>query len=89
MLALYNNNVLHIATMRNMTMKFSDKLYAIFMRGHDVIHVLNSTIMRSLNWLLSTITLTEEECTHIMAPVIKCVLAKKLNVSTIKRDILF
>ena len=71
-----NNNIIQIARIRNMTMKFSDKVRVGFIRGHDVLQALNSTITRSLNWTLPAITVTEEKCTHTMAPVIKHVLAK-------------
>ena len=45
--------------------------------------------MRSLNWPLPAVALTETECTHTMAPVIKSVLEKKQIVCTIKRHVLY
>ena len=59
-----------------MTLKFNDKVTVGIIRGNDVRQALKSSIMLSLNWPLPAITLTEAECTHIMAPVIKSVLAK-------------
>ena len=45
--------------------------------------------MRSLNWSLSAIAITEAECTKIMASILISVLAKLQIVSTIKRDVLY
>ena len=84
-----NDNTLQISRMRKMTLTFSDKVRVGFICGRDIHQALNSTIMRSLNWPLPAVTLTEAECTHTMAPVIKSVLTKMQIVNTIKRHILY
>ena len=45
--------------------------------------------MRSLIYPLPDVTLTEVECRHIMAPILKYVLNKLQLVSTISRDVIY
>ena len=52
-----------------------------------MLHTLNSTVMISLVYALPAVTLTEEECTRIMSPILKNVLNKLQIVITIKRDV--
>ena len=52
-------------------------------------HALNSTVMRFLIYALPAVTLTEEECTSIMAPTLKNILNKLQIVRTIKRYVFY
>ena len=54
-----------------------------------MLHALNITVMRSLIYALPAVTLTEEQCTNIMAPILKNVLNKLQIFTTIKRDVLY
>ena len=89
MIAPDDNNKNQVVKMRQLALKFGDQVQVGFIRGHDIFHALNITVMRSLNWPLPAITLTKQECTHIMAPIIKNVLAKLKNTSIIKRKVMY
>ena len=75
--------------MRKIAIQFGDRVRVRFIRGHDVFHELNSKVMRSFTWPLTAITLTKNECTYIMAPVIKRVLTKLKIVNTTKRKVIY
>ena len=89
MLAPDDNNTLQVSRMKDIALKFGDNVRVGFIRGFDIFHALNSTVMRSLVYALPAVTLTEEECTSIMAPILKNVLNKLQIVTTIKRDVLY
>jgi len=89
MLSPDDNNSLHIYRMWALTLQFSVKAIVDFIRGHNVIQTLNGTIMRPLLRPPPSMTLTEAECTHIMEPIIKSVLAKLQIVGTIKHDVIY
>ena len=71
MLAPDDNNTLQVSRMKDIALKFGDNVRVGFIRGFDIFHALNSTVMRSLVYALPAVTLTEEECTSIMAPILK------------------
>ena len=75
--------------MRKIASQFEDSIRTGFIKGHEVMHALLTTVMRLLNWSLPAITISEEECTHTMAPIIKYVLAKMQIVTSIKRDVIY
>ena len=75
-LALDENNKSQVARMQQITLKFGDQVQMRYIRGQNVFHALNSMIMQHLNWPLPAITLTKQECTYIMVPIIKNALAK-------------
>ena len=88
-LAPDDNNRSQVDRMRNIALKFGDRVRVGFILGHGVFYALNSIVMRSLIYPLPAITLIEAECTHIMAPILKYVLNKLQIVSTIKRDVIY
>ena len=57
MLAPNDNNRSQVDSMRNISLKFGDRVRVGFIRGHDVFHALNNTVMRSLIYPLPAITL--------------------------------
>ena len=71
MLALDDNNAAQMVRMRKSASYSGDKIRAGFIKGHDVIYALHSTVMQSLNCMLPEITISEDKCTHIMVPMIK------------------
>ena len=89
MLAPDDNNEAQVTMMRKIASKFGDSIRTGFIKGHDVMQALMTTARRSLNWSLPAVTISETECNHIMAPIIKNVLAKLQIVSTIKRDVIY
>jgi len=89
MLAPDDNNKGQVARMMSTAQKFGDNVRVGFIRGYDILHALNSTVMRSLIYALPAVTLLEEECTKIMVPILKNVLNKLQIVTTIKRDVLY
>jgi len=52
-------------------------------------YAINSIVVRTLNWPLPAITISEEECTHIISPIIKNILAKLKVVRSIKRTVIY
>ena len=50
MLASDDNNTVQVVRMRKITSYFGDTIRAGFIKGHDVLHALHSTVMQSLNW---------------------------------------
>ena len=89
MLAPDDNNKGQVGRMRDISLKFGDNVQVGFIRGHNVLHALNTTIVRLLIYALPVVTLMEKECTHIMAPIVVNVLNKIKVVSTIKHDVLY
>ena len=89
MLAPEDNNESQVSMMRKIASQFGDSIRTGFIKGHEVMHALLTTVMRLLNWSLPAITISEEECTHTMAPIIKYVLAKMQIVTSIKRDVIY
>ena len=75
--------------MMSTAQKFGDNVRVGFIRGYDILHALNSTVMRSLIYALPAVILLEEECTNIMVPILQNVLNKLQIVTTIKRDVLY
>ena len=71
MLALDDKNNGQVARMKENTFKFGDNVRVGFIRGYDILHALNSTVMRYLIYALSAVTLQEEECTRFIAPTLK------------------
>ena len=60
MLAPGDNNKLQVSRMKDIALKFGDNVSVGFIRGFDMFHALNSTVMRSLVFALPAVTLTEE-----------------------------
>ena len=74
--------------MKDIALKFGDNVRVVLIRGYDMLHALNNTVMRSLCYALPTVTLTEGECKRIMAPILKNVINKLQIVTTIKLEVL-
>ena len=83
-----DNNKGQVSRMKDIALTCSDNVRVGFIKGYDMLHALNSTVMRSLICALSAITLTKEEYTSIMYPILKNMLNKLQIVSTNKRDVL-
>ena len=62
--------------MRQIVMKFGDRVRVGFIRVHNIFCVLSITIKLLLSYPLPAITITEKECTHIMEPILASVLGK-------------
>ena len=77
MLAPDNNNKGQVLRMKDISLTFGDNVRVEFIRGYDVLHAINSTVMRSLIYALPVITLKEEECNSIISPILKNVLNKR------------
>ena len=84
-----DNNKDQVSRMKDIPPTFGDNVRAGFIRGYDMIHALNSTVMRSLIYALPAVMLTEEECTSIMSPILKNMLNKLQILSTIKSNVLY
>ena len=67
-LAPDDNNSQQVEIIYKLASQFGDRLRVGCIVVHDVLHALNTTLMRLLNYPLPTLTITEEECTHIMVP---------------------
>ena len=50
-LAPDNNNKGQVSRMKNIALKFGDNVRVGFIRGYDMFHALNSTVMRSLIYM--------------------------------------
>lgn len=59
-LAPEDNNDAQVAMMCKTASQFGDSIRTGFIKGHDVMHALMTTVMRSINWSLPVITLSEE-----------------------------
>ena len=57
--------------MKETVLKFGGNVRVVFIRGYDTLRALNITVTRSLIFELLAATLQEEECTRIMAPILK------------------
>ena len=88
-LAPDDNNKLQVSRMKDISLTLGDNIRVGFIRGFDMFHALNSTMMRSLVYALPAVTLTEEQCTNIMAPILKNVINKLQIITTVKRDVLY
>ena len=84
-LASEDNKTTQVDQMRNIAAKFGDNIQVGYIKGHDVMQALQSMVMRSLNWPLPVITISEDECTYIMAPSIQHMLMKIKLMNNIKR----
>ena len=84
MLAPDETNKGQVARIKETAIKFGDNFRAGFIREYDILHALNSTVMKSLIYALPAVTLQEEECTRIVAPILEKLLNKLQIVSTIK-----
>ena len=58
-------------TMRNTAVKFKDNIRVGNLEKSDAWQALNTTIMKSLQYPLPALTLSEAECKHIMDPVLE------------------
>ena len=84
MLSSDDNNKLQVSRMKDIALTFGDNVRVSFIQSFDILHPLNSTVIRSLVYALPAVTLTEEQYTNIMAPILKNVLNKLHIVTTIK-----
>ena len=75
--------------MSKLASQFENRIKVGYISRHGVLHTLNTTVMRSLSYPLPVITITKEECAHIMAPILNSVLATMKIVRTITRDVLY
>ena len=89
MLAPDDNNKGQVSRMKDIALKFGDNVRVRFIRGYDMLHVLISTMTRSLCYALPAVTLNEGEFKSIMAPILKNVLNKLQIVTTLKREVLY
>ena len=69
-LAPDGNNDAMVASLRQKAEEWGSNVRSGHLNRHEAWLALNSTIMRSLLYPLPALTLTEEQCTKIMAPVI-------------------
>ena len=69
-LAIDGNNTTHIKHMRRIAEEWADKVRVGHLTRFDAWTAFNTTVMKTLEYPLLALTLTEEECNSIMAPVI-------------------
>ena len=75
--------------MRDVAEQFANKIRSGSLRGHDAYVAMQSRIMKTLEYPLPTITLSEHDCKYIMAPIISCVTNKLQIMRNIRRDLLY
>ena len=88
-LAPDGNMLSQIEHMISQTTEFATKLKRSNLSGYDALLAINTRIMRTLIYPLPTLTLTQEDCTRIMKPLLHSVLGKAKIVRTIKRAVLY
>ena len=74
-LAIDGNNSIQIKHMRWIADEWSEKVRVGHLTKFDAWTAFNTTVMKTLEYSLLTLTLTETECSKIMAPVISGVLS--------------
>ena len=84
-----SNMSVQIEHMRAQAIAFGSKIHHRSLHDNDVLTVTSTMIMKTLEYLLSTLTLTERYCTYIMAPIIKAILGKLRIFRNIWRDLLY
>ena len=61
--------------MRNVSVTFRDNIRSGFLNKTDAWHAMNTTVLKTLQYPLPALTLSEKECNHIMAPVLEAALS--------------
>ena len=69
-LAVDENNDTQVADMRKIAEELYKKVRAGHLTRYNTWTILNYTILKTLKYLLLALTLTEEECIKIMAPIL-------------------
>ena len=70
MLTPEDNTMKQLDRVKNIAMTFSDNIRMVFIKINDALHVLNNTIIGLSIRPLPLITIIEEECSHIMVPIL-------------------
>jgi hypothetical protein len=88
-LAMDGNHRDEIDKLRSKTEEFAGFIRTGFVTRDEAWYSLKSTIMKTLEYPMEAISLTEKEWNYIMAPVLKTVLPKSGIVRTFPRDVLY
>ena len=88
-LAPDGNNKKHVEEMRKNAMAWGAKVRTGAIDRQDAWRTMNMTIMKTLEYPLVALTLTEKECDHIMAPVLAGALPRAGICRNIPRAVLY
>ena len=88
-LAPDGNNVKQVEEMRRKSIEWGEKIRTGMVDKRDAWLAMKSTIMKTLEYPLLALTLSENECNHIMAPLLKAGLPKAGICRNIPRSILY
>ena len=88
-LAVDGNNKTQVEEMRKIADLWYEKVRVGHLTRYDAWMALNSTVMKTLEYPLLALTLTEEECKKIMAPILKGGLPKIGMCRTLPRKIVY
>ena len=88
-LAPDGNNKAAITELRRKAETWHDYIRTGHLQANEARLALDSTIMKSLEYPLLALTLTEDECNHIMAPVLTASLTKNHVCRNFPRDVVY
>ena len=71
------------------SLQFGDRIRVAYIEGHDVFQVLQSMVMRAFSYPLPIMTISEDECTKTIAPILINVFAKLQVMRHIKTDVIY
>jgi hypothetical protein len=77
------------AELRKVADQCADKVRLLKMDARTTMQVLTTRILPTLQYPLLALSLSEEQCTHIMAPVVKAVLSVNGVASTFPRALVY
>ncbi len=88
-LAPDGNNSMQVKTFKQKTMKLAEMIRTGHLDRNEAWTALNTVALKSLEYALPSLTLTEQECISIMWPLLRVLLPKAGITRYISRDVLY
>jgi hypothetical protein len=75
--------------MCNVAVKWADQIRVAYLQKHDAAYALQTSILKTLEYALPALSLTEIQCKAIMGPILKAALPKSGYIRNFPRELIY